>query len=75
MKRAFHDLADRRFWSFPRVLACTDGRPIHGIEQKIIREALLNAGASLVTFKDTVRLIDEQQSARAAYIQRAKRKK
>ena len=73
--RAFHDLVGRRFWSFPRVFASTDDRPIHGIEHRLIREALLNAGASHVSFNGSVRVIDEQQSARSAYLERWTRKR
>ena len=73
--RAFHDLVGRRFWSVPRVFASTDDRPIHRIEHKFIRDALLNAGASHVSFNESVRVMDEQQTARSAYLERWKRKR
>ena len=74
IRRALHQFAGR-FWSFPRVVASTDGQPIHRIEQKVIRDALLNAGASRVVLNQSIHVIDEQTAARAAYIEQAKRKR
>ena len=61
-----------RVWFFPRVTVSTAGRPIHLVERKVIIDALTNAGASSVVLDSSVRLLDEQAGARAAYVHRAK---
>jgi hypothetical protein len=62
-------------FSFPRVTVSTAGRPVHRIEQKLICDGLLNAGASRAILAETVTSFDEQTAARSAYIERAKQKR
>lgn len=64
----------RQRWSFPRITVSTSGRPIHSIERRVIKDALLNAGASRVIFGDSAPSLNEQASARGAYIEAERRR-
>jgi hypothetical protein len=63
------------FWSFPVVTVSTAGRAIHGVEVKVIKDAISNAGASRVWIDDSVELLNEQSSDRLAYVEQANRRR
>ncbi len=62
-------------WVFPRVKVSIPGRSIHAIERKVIRDAMLNAGAKDVSFESNVRSCDERTPAQQAYVEAAMRKR
>jgi hypothetical protein len=72
---AIKEVVASSFWSFPRVTILAPGRQLHNIEQKVIRDAMRNAGARRVAFHESVQRLDEQAPSRAAYIESAKRKR
>ena len=63
------------WWFFPRVKVSIPGQSIHSIERKVIRDAMLNAGANDVSFDSNVRSCDEQTPTQQAYVQAAMRKR
>jgi hypothetical protein len=62
-------------WSFPTLIVSKVGQPIHIVEEKVIRHALLNAGASRVVLDGSVERVNEQSIARAAYVEGVKQKR
>lgn len=74
LRRALKGVA-RSTWTFPRITIRTGGTPIHRIEEKVLRDAMLNSGASQVTFDPSLKRVDEHSAARLAYIDDAKRRR
>ena len=61
--------------SYPKLEVSTGGRPLHGIERKAINDAMLNAGASKVSFSAESPSLNERAAERTAFIASVKRQR
>ena len=65
--KLFKQLLSKSAWCFPQVTILTDSR-LHWLERKVIRDAMMNAGAQRVEFSDSILVCEEAAAARRAYI-------